>query len=117
LTGCALKFSRSPQDFCRFLLAWQRVDPQHRVEGLEGLQSVLEQLDGCELPLAAWNRRSSPRALTTMTLNGWIGFAFQVVSGWGRLSSPQNPKARAFAPLRTSPSRSTRGKILMTGCI
>ena len=44
----------SPQDFYRFLLAWQRVDPEHRVEGPEGLQSVLEQLDGCELPLAAW---------------------------------------------------------------
>jgi ATP-dependent Lhr-like helicase len=44
----------SPQDFYRFLLAWQRVDPEHRVEGLEGLQSMLEQLDACELPLAGW---------------------------------------------------------------
>src|SRR5437870_1683846 len=44
----------SQQDFYRFLFAWQRADQKHRVEGLEGLQSVLEQLDGCELPLAAW---------------------------------------------------------------
>src|SRR5581483_4287217 len=44
----------SEQDFYRFLFAWQRADREHRVEGLEGLQSVLEQLDGCELPLAAW---------------------------------------------------------------
>src|SRR5437016_1096142 len=44
----------SPQDFYRFLFAWQRADPEHRVEGPEGLQFVLEQLDGCELPLAAW---------------------------------------------------------------
>ncbi len=44
----------SVQDFYRFLFAWQRVDVDHRVEGPEGLQSVLEQLDGCELPLAAW---------------------------------------------------------------
>jgi ATP-dependent Lhr-like helicase len=43
----------SIQDFYRFLFAWQRVDQEHRTEGLEGLQSVLEQLDGCELPLAA----------------------------------------------------------------
>src|SRR5438876_190253 len=42
----------SPQDFYRFLFAWQRADAEHRVEGPEGLQSVLEQLDGCELPLA-----------------------------------------------------------------
>src|SRR5437764_739068 len=44
----------SPQDFYRFLFTWQRADRAHRVEGLDGLQSVLEQLDGCELPLAAW---------------------------------------------------------------
>ena len=44
----------SAQDFYRFLFAWQRADAEHRAEGPEGLQSVLEQLDGCELPLAAW---------------------------------------------------------------
>src|SRR4030095_13311147 len=44
----------SPQEFYRFLFAWQRADRDHRAEGPEGLQSVLEQLDGCELPLAAW---------------------------------------------------------------
>src|SRR6266700_1078977 len=44
----------SAQDFYRFLFAWQRVDVERRVEGAEGLQSVLEQLDGCELPLASW---------------------------------------------------------------
>jgi len=32
----------SQQDFYRFLFAWQRADQEHRVEGLEGLQSVLE---------------------------------------------------------------------------
>jgi ATP-dependent Lhr-like helicase len=93
----------SPQDFCRFLLAWQRVDSQHRVEGPEGLQSVLEQLDGCELPLAAWEsavlaarvNEYDPEWLDRLCSSGRIG--------WGRLSSPQNPKARAFAPLRTSP--------------
>ena len=93
----------SPQDFCRFLLAWQRVDPQHRVEGLEGLQSVLEQLDGCELPLAAWE----PAVLAARVNDydpEWLDrLCFSGRVGWGRLSSPQNPKARAFAPLRTSP--------------
>src|SRR5579864_215495 len=58
----------SVQDFFRFLFAWQRVDSQHRVEGPEGLQSVLDQLDGCELPLASW----------VMILNGWIAYVFRV---------------------------------------
>ena len=44
----------SAADFMRFLFAWQRVDPEYRVAGLEGLASVIAQLDGFELPAAAW---------------------------------------------------------------
>ncbi len=93
----------SPQDFYRFLLAWQRVDREHRAQGAEGLQSVLEQLDGCDLPLAAWESavlaarvtEYDPEWLDRLCVSGRVG--------WGRLSSPQNPRVRAFAPLRTSP--------------
>ena len=49
------------------------------------------------------NQPSSPRVSTTTIRNGSIGFVFLVAIGWGRLSAPQNPNARAFAPLRTSP--------------
>ncbi len=52
----------SVHDFYRFLFAWQRADREHRVEGPEGLQSILEQLDGCELPLAAWESAGTSRA-------------------------------------------------------
>jgi ATP-dependent Lhr-like helicase len=93
----------SPQDFYRFLLAWQRVDPGHRVEGPEGLQSVLEQLDGCELPLAAWESAVLPARVTEYDPEWLDRLCFSGRVGWGRLSSPQNPRARAFAPLRTSP--------------
>jgi len=41
-------------EFQRFLLAWQRADEEHRVEGLDGVRAVLESLDGYELPAAAW---------------------------------------------------------------
>jgi ATP-dependent helicase Lhr and Lhr-like helicase len=67
------------------------------------LQSVLEQLDGCELPLAAWEPAVlsarvadyDPECLDRLCFSGRVG--------WGRLSSPQNPSARTTAPLRTSP--------------
>jgi len=93
----------SVQDFYRFLFAWQRVDVDHRVEGPEGLQSVLEQLDGCELPLAAWESAVlaarvadyDPESLDRLCFSGRIG--------WGRLSAPRNPNARTIAPLRSSP--------------
>jgi ATP-dependent Lhr-like helicase len=93
----------SPQDFCRFLLAWQRVDPEHRVEGPEGLQAVLEQLDGCELPLAAWESAVLAARVNDYDPEWLDRLCFSGRIGWGRLSPPQNPKARTFAPLRTSP--------------
>ncbi|PYK64186.1 MAG: ATP-dependent DNA helicase [Verrucomicrobia bacterium] len=93
----------SPQDFYRFLFAWQRADLEHRVEGLEGLQSILEQLDGCELQLAAWESAVIAARVNDYDPEWLDRLCFSGRVGWGRLSAPQNPNARAFAPLRTSP--------------
>ena len=90
-------------EFQRYLLAWQRVDTAHRAEGPEGAAAVLELLDGYELPAAAWEpevlalrvREYLPQWLDRLCATGRIG--------WGRLTPPQNQKARAFTPLRSSP--------------
>jgi ATP-dependent Lhr-like helicase len=93
----------SIQDFYRFLFAWQRADQEHRVEGLEGLQSILEQLDGCELPLAVWESAVFPARVVDYDPEWLDRLCFSGRVGWGRLSAPQNPNRRASAPLRTSP--------------
>ena len=93
----------SIHDFYRFLFAWQRADREHRTEGLEGLQSVLEQLDGCELPLAAWESAVLPARVADYDPEWLDRLCFSGRVGWGRLSTPQNSNARASAPLRTSP--------------
>jgi ATP-dependent Lhr-like helicase len=93
----------SPEDFYRFLFAWQRVDPEHRVESAEGLQSVLEQLDGCELPLAAWESAVLATRVNEYDPEWLDRLCFSGRVGWGRLSQPQNLNARGFTPLRTSP--------------
>jgi ATP-dependent helicase Lhr and Lhr-like helicase len=93
----------SPRDFYRFLFAWQRADAEHRVEGPEGLQSVLEQLDGCELPLAAWESAVLAARVDDYDPEWLDRLCFSGRIGWGRLSAPQNPNARTSAPLRTSP--------------
>jgi ATP-dependent Lhr-like helicase len=93
----------SQQDFYRFLFAWQRADQEHRVEGLEGLQSVLEQLDGCELPLAAWESAVLAARVADYDPEWLDRLCFSGRIGWARLSAPQNPNTRASAPLRTSP--------------
>jgi ATP-dependent Lhr-like helicase len=93
----------SIHDFYRFLFAWQRADQEHRVEGLEGLQSILEQLDGCELPLAAWESAVLPARVADYDPEWLDRLCFSGRVGWGRLSIPHNPNGRASAPLRTSP--------------
>src|SRR5213592_4333188 len=93
----------SIQDFYRFLFAWQRADREHRAEGLEGSQSVLEQLDGCELPLAAWESAVLPARVANYDPEWLDRLCFSGRVGWGRLSKPKNSSARASAPLRTSP--------------
>jgi ATP-dependent Lhr-like helicase len=96
----------SVQDFYRFLFAWQRVDNEHRVEGLEGLQSVLEQFDGYEMPLAAWESAVIPARVADYDPEWLDRLCFSGLVGWGRFSpaaAGQNPNARVSAPLRTSP--------------
>ncbi|MEY2408964.1 MAG: ATP-dependent helicase Lhr and Lhr-like helicase [Verrucomicrobiota bacterium] len=90
-------------DFQRFLLAWQRIDTEHQANGVEGLDAVLELLDGYELPAAAWE----PDVLTSRVAHyvpQWLDqLCFTGRIGWGRLSPPQHPKRRAWIPLRSSP--------------
>jgi len=84
----------SVQDFYRFLFVWQRVDVDHRVEGPDGLQSVLEQLDGCELPLASWESAVLAARVADYDPEWLDRLCFSGRVGWGRLSVPQNPNAR-----------------------
>jgi ATP-dependent Lhr-like helicase len=87
----------------RFLLIWQRVAQEHRMEGPDGVEAVLSLFDGYELPAGAWEpavlalrvKDYSEAWLDQLCLTGRIG--------WGRLSQPQNGKARLSGPLRSSP--------------
>jgi ATP-dependent helicase Lhr and Lhr-like helicase len=90
-------------EFQRFLLAWQRVDGERQVEGVDGVRAVLESLDGYELPAAAWEpevltlrvKDYAPASLDQLCFTGRIG--------WGRLTSPQNSNGRSVLPVRSSP--------------
>lgn len=86
-------------EFQRFLLAWQRVEPEYRAEGPEGVQAVLDLLDGYELAAGAWE----PEVLALRIkdyMPGWLDqLCFTGRTGWGRLSS--NGSARS--PVRSSP--------------
>jgi ATP-dependent Lhr-like helicase len=90
-------------EFQRFLAAWQRVDDEHRAEGPEGVQAVLELLDGYDLPAAAWE----PQVLALRVKDydpHWLDqLCFTGRVGWGRLSPRQNQNGRPASPVRSSP--------------
>ena len=94
-------------DFQRFLMAWQRVETQHRSEGIDGARAVLELLDGYELPAAAWE----PEVLALRVKEyqpTWLDqLCFTGRFGWGRLTAPQKTNGKANGrlplPVRSSP--------------
>jgi ATP-dependent Lhr-like helicase len=93
----------SVAEYQRFLLAWQRVDAEYRALGVDGVAAVLDLLDGCELPAAAWEpevialrvNEYSPTLLDQLCFTGRIG--------WGRLTVPETRTARPVGPVRSSP--------------
>jgi ATP-dependent helicase Lhr and Lhr-like helicase len=108
----------SAADFMRFLFAWQRLDPEHRVGGVEGLASLISQLDGFELPAAAWEvdvlasrcEEYDPALLDMLCMMGRVawgrvgGTAERPNGGSGQKSNTAVPSSRRTAgPIRTTP--------------
>jgi ATP-dependent Lhr-like helicase len=82
----------STADFIRFLLAWQKVAPDHQMEGPESLRALLEQLEGFEAPAAAWEGELLPSRLLEYD-PAWLDAL--CLSGemiWARLTPPASPK-------------------------
>ena len=95
----------SSADFVRFLLAWQKLAPDHQVEGPEAVAGLIDQLEGFEAPASAWEGEILPSRMTdydpvwldSLCLSG------QVV--WARLTPPKtgNDRAKSSGPVRTTP--------------
>jgi ATP-dependent Lhr-like helicase len=90
----------SSADFMRFLLDWQGVTRDPRPEGLESLAAVIAQLEGYEIPAAAWETDVLPARLHEYDPN-WLDALCQ--SGralWARLTPA---KSMTAAPVRSTP--------------
>jgi ATP-dependent Lhr-like helicase len=87
----------STADFMRYLLAWQKVAPDHRMEGPESVRAIIEQLEGFEAPAAAWEGELLPSRLAEYD-PAWLDalcLSGEVV--WARLTPPAPPSASARA--------------------
>jgi ATP-dependent helicase Lhr and Lhr-like helicase len=90
----------SSADFMRFLFEWQGVTRQPKPEGVESLAAVITQLEGYEVPAAAWEtdvlaarlNEYDPHWLDSLCLSGR--------ALWARLTPS---KSNTAAPVRTTP--------------
>ena len=107
----------SSADFIRFLLAWQKVAPDHQIEGPESLRVVLEQLEGFEAPAAAWEGELLPSRLVEYDPVWLDALCLSGEVMWARLTPPAQPKngpekSRGSGPVRTTPIALVRRKNL-----
>ena len=84
-------------DYLRFLLAFQKVDPEYRVEGPRGTLEVIEQLAGFEAPAAAWEASILPSRVKNYRREWLDELALSGEIAWGRLWGS------ASSTLRTTP--------------
>ncbi len=98
----------SAQDFMRFLLAWQHVQPGSQLRGQFGLLEVLEQLQGSEVAASAWESEVLRRRLHSFD-PGWLDqLCHRGELGWLRLRPgvqrcSGSPNARGAAPSKATP--------------
>jgi ATP-dependent helicase Lhr and Lhr-like helicase len=108
----------STSDFLRFLLAWQKVAPEHQMEGPDSVRALIEQLEGFEAPAAAWEGEILPARLLEYD-PAWLDalcLAGEIV--WARLTPPvrtpqtdgTTERARGSAPVRNTPIALLRRK-------
>jgi ATP-dependent Lhr-like helicase len=95
----------SPADFMRFLFEWQHLTPSSRVSGVEGLRTIVAQLDGFELAAGAWDKHVLPGRVSGYDTSTLDLLCYSGEAAWARLTQPPAPSPPALLPPR--PVRAT----------
>ncbi len=77
------------EDYLMFLLRWHHLEPGTQAGGIDALASVIDRLQGFEIPAAAWEQiilplrlsKYDPKWLDDLCLNGEVS--------WGRIEPPR----------------------------
>jgi ATP-dependent Lhr-like helicase len=94
----------SSADFIRFLLAWQKVAPDHQVESPEALAALIDQLEGFEAPAAAWEGEILPARMNDYDPAWLDSLCLSGQVAWARLTAPKNgDRTKSSGPVRTTP--------------
>ncbi len=93
------------RDFLRFLLDWQRVAPDTRMEGPDALEAIVGQLEGFEAPAGAWESEILPARLAGYEPAWLDDHCLAGRIAWARLTpraAKPNGGARAATPVSTT---------------
>src|SRR5262249_59356519 len=91
-------------DFLRFLLTWQRVAADARMQGPDAVDTVAAQLEGFEAPAAAWESEILPARLAGYEPT-WLDDRCLAGQGaWMRLQ-PRSPRSGNGGGSRAGPRR------------
>jgi ATP-dependent Lhr-like helicase len=95
----------SAADFLRFLFVWQKVAPDHQVEGPESVAAILDQLEGFEAPAGSWESEILPARLADYDPAWLDALCLSGKLTWLRLSPPRlSPeKTNNSTPVRSTP--------------
>lgn len=73
-------------DYTRFLYRWQHVAPNSRLHGIDGTLQTIRQLEGFEIPAAAWESQILPRRVAGYKPEYLDRLCYSGDVMWGRLS-------------------------------
>lgn len=94
------------RDFLRFLFEWQRVAPAARMAGPDAVEVVVNQLEGCPAPAAAWEAEILPARLAGYEPSWLDDLCLAGRVTWARLGATftrREGSERRVAPVRTTP--------------
>ena len=94
--------------FLRFLHRWQHVAPMSRLHGIDGTLQVIKQLEGYEIPAAAWEAQILPLRVANYRREYLDQLCYSGEVMWGRLSphpalDPSEENTRRVRPTKLAP--------------
>jgi ATP-dependent Lhr-like helicase len=95
-------------DYARFLYRWQHVAPASRLHGVEGVLQVVRQLEGYEIPAAAWEAQILPKRIAGYKREYLDHLCHSGEVMWGRVSQhpalvPDQERTRRVRPTKLTP--------------
>jgi ATP-dependent Lhr-like helicase len=76
----------STAEYVRFLFRWQHVTPASRLHGIDGTLQIIKQLEGYEIPAAAWEASILPARVARYKREYLDQLCYSGEVMWGRLS-------------------------------